>query len=133
EWMEIRVAEGVPVLSTEEWEVLTTPGRHSVPVAAVRVTSRVSGGSVSYSADTEPSHAVTELARGAAIHVHEATGGGLRGHTSLGGAADVAAKAGAGRLVAVHLPPVVSETEVEDARRIFPDLELGKDGARYDF
>lgn len=130
-WREVPLEEGAPVLEDDRWKVTASPGEHSVPVIALRVEAK-GGGGVAYSSDTEPSGAVTRLARGADILVHEASGD-YGGHTTAEGAARVAAEAGAGRLVLVHLPPEVGEDELRAARGHFERTELGEDGARYGF
>ncbi len=132
QWKHVPLEQDAPVLQDRHWRVTAAPGTHSVPVIGLRVEARPNGGTVTYSADTERSDAITQLARGANILVHEATGG-FGGHTSLEDAARVAAEANAGRLVLVHLPPDVAEQDVEQARKLFSALELGSDGATYSF
>lgn len=131
QWREVPLEEGASVLEDDRWKVTASPGEHSVPVIALRVEAK-GGGSVAYSSDTERSDAVARLARGADVLVHEASGE-HSGHTTVEGAARVAAEAGAGRLVLVHLPPEVGEDELRAARGHFERTELGEDGARYGF
>lgn len=132
QWNPVPLEQDAPVLEDECWRVKAAPGTHSVPVIGLRVEARASGGTVAYSADTERSDAITRLAGDVSILVHEGTGG-FGGHTTISDAAQVAADAGAGRLVLVHLPPDPSPGEVDDGRRHFPALELGVDGATYSF
>lgn len=132
QWREVAHEEGAVVWEDHCWRVTAAPGIHSVPVIGVRVESRITGRVVAYSCDTERSDAITRLSRGADLLVHEATGG-FGGHTSTEDAARVAAEAGAGRLVLVHLPPDVEDAGLAEARTIFPATEYGVDGARYDF
>lgn len=131
QWREVPLEEGASVLEDDRWKVTASPGEHSVPAIALRVEAK-GGGVVAYSSDTEPSEAVTRLARGADLLVHEASGD-YGGHTTAEGAARVAAEAGAGRLVLVHLPPEVGDEELRAARGHFERTELGEDGARYGF
>lgn len=131
-WREVPLEEGAPLLESDDWRVTASPGTHSVPVIGVRVEDRRGGGAAAYSCDTEESDAIARLARGADLLVHEATGG-FGGHTTVEGAARVAARAGAGRLVLVHLPPEVDDGELARARETFPGAELGVDGARHEF
>ncbi|HEV2149312.1 MAG TPA: MBL fold metallo-hydrolase [Longimicrobiaceae bacterium] len=131
-WREVALEEGAVVLESDAWHVTAAPGTHSVPVIGVRVEDRRGSGVAAYSCDTEESDAIARLARGADLLVHEATGG-FGGHTSVEGAARVAARAEAGRLVLVHLPPEVGGEELARARETFPRVELGEDGARYEF
>lgn len=132
EWHPVALEEGARVWEDEHWRITATPGTHSVPVIGVRVEDVRGGGVVVYSCDTERSDAIARLADSADILVHEATGD-LPGHTSAQDAAHVAAQAGAGRLVLVHLPPEISRADLAEARHSFADLELGEDGSRYAF
>jgi ribonuclease Z len=132
EWHTVPLAEGELAWADQRWRITSTPGSHGVPVIAIRVEDVQEGGVVAYSADTARSDAVARLAQGADILVHEATGD-FGGHTSPQDAAHVAAQAGVGRLVLVHLPPVTPEEQLAEARRSFAALEVGEDGASYPF
>lgn len=58
------------------------------------------------------------------------------GHSHITPVAQVAAAAGVGRLVLVHLNPLIDQADpvgLETARKIFRDVELAHDGARYSF
>jgi ribonuclease Z len=131
DWREVEHAEGAVVLEDGRWRITAAPGVHSVPVIGLRVEAR-GAGSVAYSCDTERCEAITTLSRGADLLVHEATGP-FGGHASSEDAARVAAEAGAGRLVLVHLPPDVRDEQLAGARSIFPRVEFGADGGRYAF
>jgi ribonuclease Z len=131
-WHEVPLEEGALVLEDGQWRVTAAPGNHAVPVIGVRVEDRAGGGSVTYSCDTEPCDAIERLAHGATILAHEATGA-MKGHTGAEDAARIAGRAGAGRLVLVHLSPGVDDADLAGARRIFPHVEYGEDGGRYDF
>jgi ribonuclease Z len=132
EWREVALQEGAPVLESDLWRVTAAPGEHSVPVVGFRVEDRSSGGSMAYSADTAKSASITRLAEEAGILVHEA-GGDHPSHTTAAQAAEVARDAGARTLVLVHLPADFGESEISDARRIFPETRAGSDGDRIDF
>ncbi|MNC96356.1 ribonuclease Z [compost metagenome] len=56
----------------------------------------------------------------------------MKGHTSASAAAELAKRAGARRLVLVHLPPHSLSGDLARAREVFPALELGEDLARYE-
>lgn len=131
-WHEVPLESGASVLENERWRVTAAPGAHSVPVIGVRVEDRQNGGTVAYSADTEPAAAITALAADAKVLVHEASGE-YPGHTTMSAAARVAREANAGRLVLVHLPPNANPAELSGAREIFPATELGHDGQTIDF
>lgn len=131
QWRTVEHRPGAEVLRDERWTITAAPGVHSVPTIGVRVEA-AGGGVMAYSCDTERTASIVELARGANILVHEATGG-FAGHASNEGAAEVAREAGAGRLVLVHLPPDVHEDQLAAAREIFPHIEFGEDGGRHEF
>ena len=132
DWKEVPHREAATVLETEIWHVIASPGKHSVPVVGLRVSSKASKGVVVYSCDTEPYEPIVRLATGADVLVHEATGA-TTGHTSAPQAAEIAAKSGVRHLILVHLPPVVREEEALEARRIFPPCEFGEDLGAYEF
>lgn len=132
QWREIALDEEATVLENENWTILATPGRHSVPVVGLRVSSKSTSGIVTYSCDTEPAEPIERLATGAGILVHEATGEGP-GHSSAEQAAAIAERAGAGRLLLVHLPPTLSDDELESARRRFAETDWGQEGGTYQF
>lgn len=133
QWNEVRHEAGAPVLSNERWRITAAPGIHGVPVVGIRVEDAQGSGVCAYSCDTAKSAEITEMARGADLLVHEATGTELGGHTTYVQAAEVARDAGAGRMVLVHLPPFVTDGDLAEARTIYADMRLGEDGARYDF
>jgi ribonuclease Z len=130
---EVRLEPGAPVLENERWRITAAPGIHGVPVIGIRVEDVAGGGICTYSCDTAVSADITELARGADLLIHEATGTTLGGHTTYVQAAEVARDAGAGRTVLVHLPPGVTDDDLTEARKTYADLRLGEDGARHDF
>lgn len=119
------------VLSCDDFSIFASPGKHAVPCVGLRVETS-SGEVIAYSGDTEPSAAITRLAQGADILVHEATGA-VPGHTGPADAARIAAEAGVKRLVLVHLGPLDDggEAVLAEARAVFPNTELGYDGAHY--
>jgi len=131
EWRTVEHAPGAEVLRDGRWRITAAPGVHPVPTIGLRVET-AGGGVMAYSCDTERTAAIVELARGAELLVHEATGA-FPGHASNEDAAQVAREAGARRLVLVHLPPGVHDGQLAAARAIFPLVEFGEDGARYDF
>lgn len=132
EWHEVPLEQGATVLTSEQWRITAAPGEHSVPVIGIRVEDVRGGGSVAYSADTEPTDRIVQLARGATILVHEATGD-FDGHSTMWDAAKAAAAAGAERLVLVHLPPGAGGAELQTARQQFANMELGTDGQHISF
>lgn len=134
QWREVAHEAGAIVLEDERWRVTATPGDHSVPVIALRVADRRGGGVVAYSCDTSKSDKVTQLAQGADILVHEATGKGPS-HSSATEAAEVAAAAGVGRLLLVHVPPKahLTDEQLAEARQVFARTEKGEELGRHKF
>lgn len=132
DWQEIPIEEKTRAFESDSWFVSATPATHSVPTLGLRFKCLASGGTVAYSSDTEPSGKIAMMAREADILVHEATGEGP-GHSSSRQAARIAAEAGVGRLLLVHLPPALPETDVDAAREIFYFTEVGEENGVYEF
>jgi ribonuclease Z len=124
--------ERTPVLSTEEVEVIASPVKHSIPAIGLRITSRITGRAIAYSSDTEPCAAVALLAAGADILLHEATGV-CPGHSTGAGAAEIARRAGAKRLVLIHYPVVRGAETLKEAREAGNvPVELAEDFKSYE-
>ena len=105
EWRPVEAGALVP-LETEAWTLRTTRTEHSRPCLALRFEETATGRALVYSCDTSPCAAVTELARGAEVLIHEATTPGpFASHSSPREAGGVAAAAGARRLILVHYSP----------------------------
>ncbi len=109
---------------------------HPVPAFAVRVQSGSS--SVVYSSDTGPLPELAEFARGCDLMLSEATlsdedfDPARPIHLTPSMAAELAAKAGAGRLLLTHIwPHYDREAMLEQARRVFPPTELAEELRRY--
>lgn len=132
DWREIHYSSGTPVLNDQTWSVTASPVKHAVPTVGLRVEERESGAVVAYSCDTEPTVNVVDLARNADILVHEATGEGP-GHTTKEHAARAARDAEASRLLLVHLPPGLTDADLAEARKLFPNTELGEELGAYTF
>jgi len=122
-----------PSAETESLRIRSAPGNHSLPSMAVRF--ELPGGSHAfvYSGDTEPTSAVEQLARGANLLFHEATGAG-EGHSSPGEAGTVAALAGVERLVLIHLPgdaALRAEARAEAQAQFGGPVEVAEPFQRY--
>ncbi len=92
-----------PVAQTQDFIVTAAPACHSVPALAVRFASRDTGRAFVYSGDTADCEEVEQLATGARLLIHEASGAGY-GHSDGVWAAAVAARAGVERLGLIHYP-----------------------------
>jgi ribonuclease Z len=130
-YVEVPYERDAPVMTTDEWRITASPGIHSVPSVGLRFENRRDGGVCTYSGDTAFAEAIVELARGADLLVHEA-GTEAKMHTLPAQAAEAAVRAGAARLVLVHIPPNF-DGALHDARAVFPELEVGEDGAVLEF
>lgn len=109
--------EMVCFIESPTWRVYASPVKHFLPTLGLRI--ELKNGTLAYSSDTEPCEAVIELARGAEVLIHEATGEGA-GHTSPAQAGEVARKAGVGSLYLIHTPPLAQpEAWVAQAREAF--------------
>ncbi|MGM0675278.1 MAG: MBL fold metallo-hydrolase [Spirochaetota bacterium] len=133
-WHEVSQEAGAEVWSDEGFRVTAAPGAHGVPVTALRIEDLEGGGVVTFSADTEPSAAVAQLAGGSDILVHEATGR-FAGHSDAEQAADIAAQAEVGRLLLVHLPSaeLLGPATMMRATQRYGATELGSEGGSYSF
>ncbi len=132
QWREAAHEEGALVLETFSWRVTAAPVVHAKPNVGLRVEHVETGRAVAYSCDTSPTEAFVRLAREADVMVHEATGD-MDGHSSAEQAAEIAARANAYRLLLVHLPPGLTDDDLEPARRWLPDVELGDELGTYTF
>jgi ribonuclease Z len=124
-WHPVALEHRTEVFSDEHFRVLASPADHPVPTIALRI--ETGDGTVAYSADTSKSGSIVDLARDADVLVHEATGSQPGVHSSSVEAAQVAAEAGAARLLLVHLPPGLLESDLDEARRIFPSTAIGEE------
>ena len=107
---EIPREEGHTIVDNEEYAIQTSPVRHVVPTVAVKITAKLSGASVVYSADTAPCPELLALARGADFLFQEcSTAREIRGHTTPWQAGKLAQWCGVKRLILVHLGPSLAE------------------------
>ena len=132
QWNEVALEEGVEFLTVGSLRFTASPGSHGVPCMAVRVDNGDTGGAVCYSSDTRPCAAITKLASGCDILVHEASGDNPV-HSTAEEAASVAKDAGCGRLVLVHLPSGMTDADLVAARSDFAATELGEELGKYTF
>lgn len=131
EWHTLPLEPWTPVCAAPAVRVIATPAEHSRPTVALRFESE--RGVLVYSSDTAPAPAIVELARGADLLVHEATGA-YDGHSTVEDAAMVARDAGVPRVVLVHLPydeeaaeALAAQAEARYGVQVFP----AGDGVRY--
>lgn len=126
------LAAGASLALPEGWQLHTALTAHSRPCLALRFERP--GMALTYSADTEPCPAVQELAAGAGIIIHEATTPEpYASHSSPRQAGEVAAAAGARRLILVHYSPRWTMPEDDALAEIRAggftgQAEIGRDG-----
>ena len=134
EWHEIAYQDNVLFFENDSWHVNASPGIHGVPVMGLRILDKESGGLLAYSSDTQKSDKIIDLAKGANILVHEATGS-IPTHSNAEQAAEVAKAAQVKELLLVHLPPeaFLSEDEMNQAKRTFANMAKGSEGSKYEF
>ena len=134
---ELGVPEGPLWGKIHRGETITLPdGRRIGPDDLVGRTR--SGRTVVYSGDTRPTPVTVQVARGADLLVHEATFGEDErqravetGHSTAAEAARVASDAGVRQLVLTHISARYSREApelVDEARAIFPDVSVARDG-----
>lgn len=128
EWQPLPLDEDHLAWDRGHWSWHTSPGTHGdVDVLAARIEATEHEGSMTYSADTEPSDSVARLAGRTDLLVHEATD--QPNHSAPEDAARIAARAEAGRLVMVHLPPDQRPSDVDRVRPHFDGpVYFGRDG-----
>ncbi|MGC8652299.1 MAG: ribonuclease Z [Candidatus Micrarchaeia archaeon] len=127
-------------LKGEMYSQLLSKGRLTVngkSIALKDVTYAERGLKIVYIADTRPTQGVVVAARGADLLIHEATfsasEAGLakeRKHSTSEEAARIAKKAGAKRLVLMHISARYKSTAkiLKESRSIFPSTDVAKDG-----
>ena len=124
----VEMRPGATVVRIGGMNVTAAPVDHPVPTVGLRF--EADGKTLAYSCDTAVSGAVVDLAVGADVLIHEGTGSLPGVHSSPEEAAQVAAEAGAGRLVLVHAPADASDDDLADARATFAATAWGYDGDR---
>jgi len=136
EWIEVASGQEVPIRD-DGYRLRTADTVHSRPCLALRFEDSTSGRALVYSADTEPCPAVQALAQGAVVLIHEATTADpFAGHTTPRQAGEVAARAGAGRLVLVHFSPkwtMSAAQAIEEVRAggFAGEAEIGREFGTY--
>lgn len=133
---ELGVPEGPLFGRLHRGEVVEVQGRTVTPDQVVGPPRP--GRLVVYTGDTRPSDATVEAARGAHLLVHDGTFGDPEEerahetfHSTARGAAGVAKRAEARRLVLTHLSARYADNPgplEEEAREVFPETEVAFDG-----
>jgi ribonuclease Z len=93
----------ISVLEGETFHIMATPVQHFIPTMGLRIEFKISNKILAYSCDTEPCKQVIDLAAGADVLIHEASGA-LPGHSSAAQAGQAARSAEVGALYLIHYP-----------------------------
>ncbi len=116
-------------------EEITLPNGLVVKPSAVLGPPR-RGRKVVYAVDTRPCDGVVSLAKGADVLIHEGVFGeelrteaNLRGHSTVGQAAEVARRAEVGRLILTHISPRYKDVKglLAEAMAVFPPTTIARD------
>ena len=89
---------------------------------AYRVADTAAGASFAFTGDTSFHPPIADFAMGLPLLVHDGA------HTSAKDAATIAKMAGVARLLLIHYPAARAEQLLADAREVFPDTFLARDG-----
>jgi ribonuclease Z len=137
--IEIRLGEAIEVLRVEGLTITASATEHTRDTVALRFETETA--KVCYSSDTRPCAAVTRLAAGADILLHDCAGPHrLRdafsaSHSSALEAARVAAAAGVRKLVLMHLgardEDILKECQAEAEAELGRAVDLALDGMRW--
>jgi ribonuclease Z len=125
------------LLQCADFDVHTSPVRHEIPTHAVRITSRVDGKAVAFSADTSPCPELVTLAREADLMFHEcAVQEPHPFHSTPEDVGRVASEAEVARVVLVHCHHhLAQQPRLALARiaKLFPgEVSFAKDFDVYD-
>ena len=116
----IPAVEMSPVVSFSDIHILASPVKHLIPTIGLRFEFPLSHKTAAYSCDTEPCAAVTRLAEGVDLLIHELSGAS-EGHSSAAQAGMGAAQAHAHALSLIHYPTqgVNLDVALKEARQTF--------------
>jgi len=133
---EIPEEESHIVVDNEEYAIQTSPARHVIPTVAVKISARLSGASVVYSADTAPCPELLALAREADFLFQECSAAReIRGHTTPWQAGKLAQWCGVKRLVLIHLGTSLAEESsrvLDEVRAYYKgEVEIAHDLSAY--
>jgi ribonuclease Z len=127
--------ELVPVITSAEFSIYSSPVRHIIPTIGLRFEFPGSKKVLAYSCDTEPCPQVERLAAGADVLIHEATGATF-GHSSAAQAGEVARRCGVKALFLIHYHTqgVQPDRLVAEASATFDGpVSLAQDFMEFDF
>ncbi len=113
----------VPDVRFETFAANHLSGKNKIEQALVyKITDKASGACAVYTGDTHPHPPIAEFAKGASLLIHDGS------HTAAKGAAQIAKQAGVEKLVLIHYSQNRAEKILAEAKAIFPNTELAKEG-----
>lgn len=122
------------LLENNDFRITSWLVRHYVPTIGVRIENKRNGFVTAYSCDTAPTPSLVDLGRNADLFIHEAAGADGMGHSSARQAGEIAAAAGAKRLMLIHYEVFDRNGQVDygylvdEARKVFDGpVELAQD------
>ncbi len=136
---ELGVTPGPDFGRLQRGETLTLEDGREVAPGQVMGPARP-GRSIAYISDTRPCDRVAEAVQGVDLLIHEATylhrfvkQARERGHSTVRGAAEIAAKAGVGRLILTHVSPKHTHRGeiLKEARTVFENTDLAEDFSEF--
>ena len=89
---------------------------------ACKATDTATGASFAFTGDTSFHPPIADFAKGLPLLIHDGA------HTSAKDAATIAEMAGVGRLLLIHYPQAKADRLLADAREVFPDTFLAREG-----
>ncbi len=114
------------LIENSDFRITSWPVKHYVPTIGLRVENKRTGFVTAYSCDTAPTPSLIDLGRDADLFIHEVAGGDGIGHSSARQAGEIAAAAGARKLLLIHYEvfdrngPVDPTPLIPEAQAVFP-------------
>ncbi|MDD4270803.1 MAG: MBL fold metallo-hydrolase [Pirellulales bacterium] len=113
----------LPGLRCETFAARHVSGKNQLEQALVyKMTDEASGARLAFTGDTHHHPPIADFVQGVPLLIHDG------GHTQPKEAADIAKRAGVGRLVLIHYQQKRGSAILAKARAVFPSTELAQEG-----
>jgi ribonuclease Z len=96
--------------------------KRSEPAIVFKVTDKTNGACAVFTGDTSYHPPIADFAQGVPLLIHDGA------HTPAKDAADIAKRASVGRLVLIHHNQAHADRLLQEAKAVFPNTELAKEG-----